>query len=576
MNIKKIISLKTRQAMSIFNIPKFYKPIVHPSKDKFLIKYQINGILNCSKNLNTYSLNLSIKIANKINLYNISKKIIVYNPGFINIYFNNKWLSEQLLLKLSLPKLGIKKKKSINIIIDYSSPNVAKEMHVGHLRSTIIGDSIFKILKFLGYKVFKANHIGDWGQQFGSLLAYYFKNKKKIKKIDLKNLEKFYKKSNKNYKTNKNFSKYSDYCLLQLYNGKKKYIKIWKKFVSITINYNQKIYKKLNVSLCKDDIFGESFYHNYLSKIVIDLKKKNIAEIINGNTVIKLKEFNNRNGNIMGIIIKKKNGIFLYSTIDIACIKYRFEKLKAKEIIYYVDNRQKQHLKQVFNIVHKANYIDKKVKLKHHHFGMILNNNGKPFKTREGNNIKLNYLIEKSIKKSKNMILKKNINIKKDKLDFLSSILGVGAIKYSDLSKNRTTNYVFNWNKILSFEGNTSFYIQYAYTRIFSIFKNTNFNYNYLSSKKIILKNKNESNIAIKILQFEENIIEASKLGMPHIICRYLYDLASLFSFFYSKYPILYSKNNIKKINNLQLLLLIAKTLKIGLNMIGIDTVTFM
>ncbi|AZP36390.1 Arginine--tRNA ligase [Candidatus Annandia adelgestsuga] len=576
MNIKKKISLKVKQIMSILNIPKFYKPIIISSKDKLLIKYQINGILNCAKLLNIYSFYLSIKIANKINMYKISNKIEIYKPGFINIYFNKKWLSKKILSLFSLSRIGIKKKKTSNIIIDYSSPNIAKEMHVGHLRSTIIGDATFKILKFLGFNVIKVNHIGDWGYQFGLLLSYYFKNNDKFKKIDLKNLEYFYKKSNLIYKKNKKLSKYLNYCLLQLYKKKKKYKNIWKKIINITINYNQKIYKKLNVSLNKKDIVGESFYHKYLSQIVLDLKKKKIAKFIKGNLVIKLKEFINRNGNTMGIVIKKKNGIFLYSTIDIACIKYRYETLNAQKIIYYIDNRQKQYLKQIFKIVYKAKYIKNKIKLEHHYFGMILDNKGKPFKTREGKNIKLKHLIKKSIEKSKNIILNKKINIKKKKINFLSSILGVGAIKYSDLSKNRINNYIFNWNNIFSFEGNTSFYIQYAYTRISSIFKRTNYNYNYFSSKKVILKNIDELNIAIKILQFEENIIKASKLGMPNIICNYLYDLTVLFSFFYSKYSILYTNSNIKQINRLQISLLIAKTLKIGLNMLGIETVTLM
>jgi arginyl-tRNA synthetase len=449
-------------------------------------------------------------------------------------------------------------------------------MHVGHLRSTIIGDVTVRILEFLGQKVIRANHIGDWGTQFGILIAYLEDKKllKKLKKnlLSLQDLDNIYCQSKKQYNSNELFSKKSREFVVKLQNGDQYCCAIWKKLVSITMLENYKIYKKLNVTLEEKHTMGESFYNPMLPKIVEDLKKQKIAIEKNGAVIVFLDEFKNRMGDSMGVIIRKKDKGFLYSTTDIACLKYRYQNLHADRIIYYTDSRQYQHLLQSWTIAEKANYISKNLLLEHHMFGMMLSKNRRPFKTRDGNTIKLSNLLNESINRATNLIQKKQPNLCKKKLIKLGEIIGISAVKYSDLSKNRNTNYIFDWDKMLSFEGNTAPYIQYAYTRIISILKKSNIPLHKIKMK-IILNEESEINLAIKILEFEEIILLIAKNGTPHIMCKYLYQLSTYFSHFYENCSILFSEKIKIRKSRIKLSFLTAKTIKKGLNLLGIKTI---
>ncbi|QCI27167.1 arginine--tRNA ligase [Buchnera aphidicola] len=577
MNIELILKKDIKICALKSKIPKKFISFIQITSKSKIGNYQINGIIKISKLLKINTEELSKKFIYYLQDNNIYKKIKYSAPGFINIFFNEIWLSEEIEKIIYSNSLGIPKEKPKNIIIDYSSPNMAKEMHVGHLRSTILGDVMARTLSFLKHNVIRINHIGDWGFQFGLLIAYL--KKKYInqinKKLSLKDLEKYYQKSKKLYENDNTFKIKVTKCILKLQNKNQKYIKLWKKIVKITIKQNKKIYNQLNITLKNKHNIGESFYIKYLSNIILDLKKKKIATKKNGNTIIYLKNIKNKNGQPMGVIIQKKDTSFLYSTIDLACLKYRINKLNANRIIYYTDVRQKQHLKQIEIIAKKAKYIPKNFNLEHHIFGMVLTKNNKPFKTRDGKLIKLSSLINESIKKSKKIIKHKNPNFNKKKISQLSKIIGISAIKYADLSKNREKNYIFNWNNMLSFHGNTALYIQYTYTRIQSIIRKSKFSPLKIN-KKIILTNNIEIKLSIKILQFEETIQNIKNNGMPHILCLYLFQISSLFSIFYEKYPIIYAKRiNIQK-SRLKLSFLIARIIKLGLKLLGIKTVNYM
>lgn len=576
MNIKHLIKKDIEQALLEINSNYTYKILVVSSKKKEFGHYQINNLIKISNMLSIKPYFLFQKIIVLIKEKNMYKKIIFSNPGFINFFIKNEWLSEKLEIPFMSSRLGVKyiyPKK--NIVIDYSSPNIAKEMHVGHLRSTIIGDVTVRILEFLGQKVIRANHIGDWGTQFGILIAYLEDKKllEKLKKnlLSLKDLNNIYCESKKEYKLNKNFSKKSRDYVVRLQNGDQHCYSIWKKLVSITMLENYKIYKKLNVTLKEQDTMGESLYNPMLPNIIEDLKKQKIAIEKDGTTIVFLDEFKNRFGKSMGVIIQKKDKGFLYSTTDIACLKYRFQNLYADRIIYYTDSRQHQHLLQSWMIARKANYIPKNLLLEHHMFGMMLSKNKRPFKTRDGNTIKLSNLLDESTKRAVNLIKKKKPNLCNKKLTQLAEIIGISAIKYSDLSKNRNTNYVFNWDEMLSFEGNTAPYIQYAYTRIISILKKSTVPFHKMK-KKIILKEESEIKLAIKILEFEEIVILIAKNGTPHIMCKYLYQISTYFSNFYENCSILFSKKIEIRKSRLKLSFLTAKIIKKGLNLLGIKT----
>ncbi|BGI51037.1 MAG: arginine--tRNA ligase [Arsenophonus endosymbiont of Ceratovacuna japonica] len=573
MNIQAFLLEKTIDALISIGAPKDNKIYIRTSNKLHFGDYQINGIMSVAKKMSISTYQLAEKILPLLKLEDIASKVEIAGSGFINIFLNKKWISKQIELILQYEKLFIHSVKPQTIIIDYSAPNIAKQMHIGHLRSTIIGDAISRTLDFLGHNVIRVNHIGDWGTQFGMLIAY-------IEKIQLKNtsnimlddLEIFYRKAKKCYDKDETFAKIARNYVVKLQSGDEYCRKMWRKLVDITMIYNQKIYHRLNVTLTKNDIMGESLYNNMLPNIVNDLISKGLAVKSNGAIVVYLDEFKNKAGNTMGVIIQKKDGGYLYTTTDIACIKYRYEILHADRILYYTDSRQHQHLIQVWDIARKASYIPMNMSLEHHIFGMILGKDGKPFKTRSGTTIKLTDLLDEAIKRASNVIRKKNPNISEKDLQSITQSVGIGAIKYSDLSKNRTTSYIFDWDKMLSFNGNTAPYMQYAYTRISSIFKRANIKPSELIDH-VILVNKYEQSLAIRLLQFEEIILSVARKGLPHIMCAYLYDLASLFSSFYEHCPILNSKNDIFKCSRLKLALLTQKTLKIGLDILGIETI---
>ena len=568
MNLKKIIKKDIKNALiKIRNIN--CDPIITVNKKKTLGQYQLNNLIKIANILHLKPYELSNIIIFDIQKNYIYKKITFSQPGFINIFINPIWISEQLEKIFVSSRLGINRFKPKNIVIDYSSPNIAKEMHIGHLRSTIIGDVTARILEFLGHNVIRENHIGDWGTQFGMLIAFLEDKKLKHCNFSLVELEEFYCKAKKKYDLDELFAEKSRKYVVKLQNGDKYCHAIWKKLVSITMLENYKIYKRLNVTLKETHTMGESVYNKMLPDIIQDLKNKKIAIEKNGSVIVFLKDSKNRLGESMGVVIQKKDKGFLYSTTDIACLKYRYQKLHADRIIYYTDSRQHQHLKQAWTIAKKANYIPKDLLLEHHMFGMMLSKNKRPFKTRDGDTIKLSMLLDESIEKAMNLIKNKKPHLPKKKLFQLATVIGISAVKYADLSKNRNTNYVFDWDKMLSFEGNTAPYIQYAYTRIISILKKSIIPINKLK-EKITLKKQSEINLSIKLLEFEEIILLISQKGTPHILCEYLYQLATSFSNFYESCSILFSKKIKISKSRLKLSILTAKTLKKGLNMLGI------
>ncbi|MFI4853268.1 MAG: arginine--tRNA ligase [Candidatus Makana argininalis] len=571
MNIIKLISKEIKNIFIFFGLKKNYLININKTNILKFGNYQSSFIIFIAKKFGIDSIVLAKRIVNFIKLKGLINKIDIIYPGFINFFINIKFIENLILNYIKSKRIGIKKLKSHKIVIDYSSPNIAKEMHVGHLRSTIIGDAYYRIVLFLGLNVIKVNHIGDWGTQFGMLIAYMVKKKITKSKIKMSQLENYYCLAKISYKKDSIFCKLSKKYLVKLQHGDKFCINLWKKILLYSIKKNQIIYDKLNVTLNNNDIYGESFYNNLLPFIINDLIKKKIAFNLNGNIIIFLNEFKNKNGDKMGVIIKKNDGSYLYSAIDIACAKYRYETLKADKIVYFVDSRQNQYLMQIFKIVRKAGYVPKNVYMKHYMFGMILNTNGKPFKTRDGFNIKLIAFLNESILRAKILINSKNPNIKKKELEKLSKIVGIGSIKYNDLSRNRVHNYIFNWNNMLNFSGNTYIYIQYAYARISSIIER-----NFKNKKVLIyiidIKQKYEIKLANKLIQLEEILISVYNKATPNILCSYLYDISVLFSSFYEKCSIIKS-NNYQILNSrMKLLLLTRKTLKLGLYLLGIRT----
>ncbi|EAB2880115.1 arginine--tRNA ligase [Salmonella enterica] len=574
MNIQALLSEKVSQAMIAAGAPADCEPQVRQSAKVQFGDYQANGMMAVAKKLGMAPRQLAEQVLTHLDLSGIASKVEIAGPGFINIFLEPAFLAEQVQQALASDRLGVSQPTRQTIVVDYSAPNVAKEMHVGHLRSTIIGDAAVRTLEFLGHHVIRANHVGDWGTQFGMLIAWLEKQQQEnAGDMALADLEGFYRDAKKHYDEDEAFAQRARNYVVKLQSGDAYFREMWRKLVDITMTQNQITYDRLNVTLTRDDVMGESLYNPMLPGIVADLKAKGLAVESEGATVVFLDEFKNKEGDPMGVIIQKKDGGYLYTTTDIACAKYRYETLHADRVLYYIDSRQHQHLMQAWTIVRKAGYVPDSVPLEHHMFGMMLGKDGKPFKTRAGGTVKLADLLDEALERARRLVAEKNPDMPADELEKLANAVGIGAVKYADLSKNRTTDYIFDWDNMLAFEGNTAPYMQYAYTRVLSVFRKADIDEQALASAPVIISEDREAQLAARLLQFEETLTVVAREGTPHVMCAYLYDVAGLFSGFYEHCPILSAENDAVRNSRLKLAQLTAKTLKLGLDTLGIETV---
>lgn len=574
MNIQALLSEKVSQAMIAAGAPADCEPQVRQSAKVQFGDYQANGMMAVAKKLGMAPRQLAEQVLTHLDLSGIASKVEIAGPGFINIFLEPAFLAEQVQQALTSDRLGVSQPTRQTIVVDYSAPNVAKEMHVGHLRSTIIGDAAVRTLELLGHHVIRANHVGDWGTQFGMLIAWLEKQQQEnAGDMALADLEGFYRDAKKHYDEDEAFAERARNYVVKLQSGDTYFREMWRKLVDITMTQNQITYDRLNVTLTRDDVMGESLYNPMLPGIVADLKAKGLAVESEGATVVFLDEFKNKEGDPMGVIIQKKDGGYLYTTTDIACAKYRYETLHADRVLYYIDSRQHQHLMQAWTIVRKAGYVPDSVPLEHHMFGMMLGKDGKPFKTRAGGTVKLADLLDEALERARRLVAEKNPDMSADELEKLANAVGIGAVKYADLSKNRTTDYIFDWDNMLAFEGNTAPYMQYAYTRVLSVFRKADIDEQALASAPVIISEDREAQLAARLLQFEETLTVVAREGTPHVMCAYLYDVAGLFSGFYEHCPILSAENDAVRNSRLKLAQLTAKTLKLGLDTLGIETV---
>ena len=574
MNIQALLSEKVSQALIAAGAPADCEPQVRQSAKVQFGDYQANGVMAVAKKLGMAPRQLAEQVLTHLDLQGIASKTEIAGPGFINIFLDPAFLAQHVDAALKSDRLGVAQPPAQTIVVDYSAPNVAKEMHVGHLRSTIIGDASVRTLEFLGHNVIRANHVGDWGTQFGMLIAWLEKQQQdNAGEMALADLEGFYRDAKKHYDEDEAFAERARSYVVKLQGGDEYFRQMWRQLVDITMSQNQLTYDRLNVTLTRKDVMGESLYNPMLAGIVADLKAKGLAVESEGATVVFLDEYKNKEGEPMGVIIQKKDGGYLYTTTDIACAKYRYETLHADRVLYYIDSRQHQHLMQAWTIVRKAGYVPDSVPLEHHMFGMMLGKDGKPFKTRAGGTVKLSDLLDEALERARRLVAEKNPDMPADELEKLANAVGIGAVKYADLSKNRTTDYIFDWDNMLAFEGNTAPYMQYAYTRVLSVFRKANIDESVLANATVTITEDREAQLAARLLQFEETLTVVARDGTPHVMCAYLYDLAGLFSGFYEHCPILSAENESVRNSRLKLAQLTAKTLKLGLDTLGIETV---
>ena len=573
MNIRQLLTDKFQAAMLAAGIPADCSPIVAPAKKAGFGDYQANGAMGAAKRMGTNPRELAAKILEHLDRGDMIEKVEIAGPGFLNIHLSEQWLSANLAAAEADPRLNIQPvAEPQTIVIDYSHPNLAKEMHVGHLRSTIIGDALARLLEFQGHTVIRQNHMGDWGTQFGMLLAHLSdKLENNDAEVALADLEKFYREAKIRFDDEEGFAHRAREYVVKLQGGDPDCLKLWQQFIDISISHSEEIYEKLNVTLKRSDVYGESQYNDDLPVLVKELLDRGIAVKDQGAVVVFLEEMADKEGNPSPMIIQKQGGGYLYATTDLAAIRYRANKLKADRLLYVVDARQSLHLQQAFTASRKAGFVDDSVTLEHCAFGTMMGDDGKPFKTRTGGTVKLAALLDEAVERASSLVAEKNPELSAEECAEIGRVVGIGAVKYADLSKTRTNDYVFNWNAMLSFEGNTAPYLQYAYTRVRSIFRRAGVEPSELKGE-IQLETAEERALAIRLCQFGEVIDQVAKDTFPHVLCAYLYDLASAYMAFYEACPVLKEGvSETQKQSRLQLCDLVARTIASGLDLLGIE-----
>ena len=500
-------------------------------------------------------------------------QVSIAGPGFINFFQDRAWLAAQLQKALDDQQLNVPAADpSQRVVIDYSSPNLAKEMHVGHLRSTIIGDAVARVLEFLGHEVIRQNHVGDWGTQFGMLLAYLEENPVTAE-AELSDLENFYRQAKQRFDESPEFADRARERVVQLQAGDAECLALWNRFNSISLGHCQAVYDRLGVSLSPADVRGESAYNDQLADVVDSLQQAGLLTDSEGARCVFLDEFKNSEGNPLPVIVQKAGGGYLYATSDLAAMRYRQQTLNADRVLYFVDQRQALHFQQVFAVARKAGFVSADMQLEHMGFGTMNGADGKPFKTRDGGTVKLIDLLNEAEQRAYQLVQEKNPELDQAELQQIARAVGIGAVKYADLSKHRSSDYNFNFEQMLSFEGNTAPYLMYAYTRVASVFRRIDRDMQQLDGlAPLVLEQEAEIDLAAHLAQFGSLLQYVAREGTPHSLCHYLYELAGRFSSFYENCPILSAEQPEQKDSRLRLAALTGRTLRQGLNLLGITT----
>ena len=632
MNLHQTVAAEAEAAFAAAGIAG--NPVVlQPAKNADFGDFQINGVMGAAKKAKQNPRELAQKVADALAGNAVVESTEVAGPGFINLRLNAAFLAQNIEAALLDGHLNVRQTKAPQtVVIDYSSPNLAKEMHVGHLRSSIIGDSLNRVLSYLGHKVIAQNHVGDWGTQFGMLVAYMVAQQQENAEFELADLEQFYRSAKIRFDEDEAFADTAREYVVKLQGGDEAVLALWRQFVDVSLQHAQAVYDTLGLKLTPADVAGESKYNDDLQTVVDDLSAKGLAVDDAGAKVVFLDEFKNQDGEPAAFIVQKQGGGFLYASTDLACVRYRVGRLNADRLLYVVDTRQKLHFEQLFTTSRKAGYLPENVSAEFIGFGTMMGKDGKPFKTRSGDTVKLVDLLDEAVDRARKLIAERNkpnsfeviykdleeqkskktaddyrtltkdfklevgeweieegsptlrtaIKRKKisdnydiearENIEEIARVVGIGAVKYADLSKNRSSDYVFDWESMLSFEGNTAPYLQYAYTRVQSVMRRAG---EWNQQAAVVLDAPLEKQLAVELLKFEDVLQSVAETSYPHYLAGYLYQVATLFSRFYEACPILKAEGASRE-TRLQLAKLTGDTLKQGLDLLGIDTLEVM
>jgi arginyl-tRNA synthetase len=536
---------------------------------------QVNGSLALAKAMGLTPREVALKVLEVVDLKDICSDAQVAGPGFINLTFKNEFLARELMASSTGKKLGVRSAtKPRKVLIDYSAPNVAKEMHVGHLRSTVIGDALVRMLTYVGNEVVRENHVGDWGTPFGMLIEHLVDlgETHAAEELSVGDLDSFYRSARKKFDESEAFQTRARTRVVALQSGDAETLRLWKLLVAESNRYFQKIYHTLGVLLEPTDVMGESAYNELLPQVTTRLGALGMMTKSDGADVVFPEGFTNRENQPLPLIIRKTDGGYNYATSDLACVIDRVERIDAELLLYVVGAPQAQHLQMIAAVATQAGWLKAPREMVHVSFGNVLGADKKMLKTRSGDTVKLDALLTEAVERAAKAVAEKNPDLTAEAQAEIARIVGIGAVKYADLSTDRIKDYTFDWDRMLSFDGNTSPYLQYAHARICSIFRRANVERASVRNFEPTISHVAERELAMKVLQFDSALWDTLDKYSPHRLCTYLYDLATSFSSFYEQCPVLKAENENEKNSRLMLCDLTARVMQAGLEVLGIES----
>ena len=567
MNLRDELETRVTQALAASGAPGQPALVVAAGKPEFG-DYQANGAMAAAKGLRIPPRQLAQAMTDVLDRGGLIASAEVAGPGFVNLRLDDSFLAASLAADLAAPCTAAQRQ---TIVVDLSAPNLAKEMHVGHLRSTIIGDALARVFEHLGHRVIRQNHVGDWGTQFGMLLTHL--DDVGEHSGELADLEALYVAARERFDTDSAFADRARSAVVALQSGEPRVRAAWQRFVDTSLAHCEAVYARLGAKLSRSDVMAESAYNDDLADIVAVIRRANLLTESAGAQCVFLDEFKGKDGSPLPVIIQKSDGGYLYATTDLAALRYRARHLHADRVIYVVGNPQSLHFRQIFAVARSiADFIPADMVVEHCGFGSMLGRDGKPFRTREGGSVKLIALLDEAERRAAALVAEKSPDLPAAQRATIARAVAIGALKYADLSRSRGSDYIFDWDQMMSFEGNTAPYLQYAYTRIISIFRRADTDPAASTGQLPVLTEPLERALGLQLLRFREAIDAVARECLPHYLCTYLYDLAGTFMKFYEACPVL-SAAPATRSSRLALCAQTAAVMRRGLDLLGIDTV---
>ena len=535
---------------------------------------QVNVAMGLAKRVGKKPREVAEEIVAELDLRNVCSAVTVAGPGFLNLTYENEYLATLLHDAARDVRLGVHQAAtSETVVIDYSAPNVAKEMHVGHLRSTVIGDALVRMCEAVGHRVIRENHIGDWGTPFGMLIEHLIDlgEVDAARELSVGDLDGFYKQARAKFEASPEFQERARQRVVLLQGGDADTLRLWKLLVAESARYFATVYEKLGVRLTHADLRGESVYNDLLASVVTRLREAKLLVTDDGAEVVFPAGFTNRDNAPLPLIIRKQDGGYNYATTNLACVIDRVERLHATLMLYVVGTPQAQHLSMIEVVAKDAGWLREPTRMAHVAFGSVLGNDRKMLKSRTGESVKLVELLDEAVQRAEASIAEKNPELPVAERQRVARMIGIGAVKYADLSSDRIKDYVFDWERMLSFDGNTAPYLQYAHARICSIFRRAGSTREAARHTKPVLSHPSERALALWLLQYDSAVWDALERYSPHRLCTYLYELSTRYTSFYEQCSVLKAESESIRDSRLALCDLTARVLADGLQLLGID-----